>query len=102
MIRSAFNLQEVLTPLMARFGRRVHGERDETYEKMVGIVCEALEVERETGAHLVAALASAQLLDFERTDRPEVVVMVECEFGAEGSREDSDKQYGVWSLGPRL
>jgi hypothetical protein len=101
MIRSAFNLQEVLAPLMARFGRRLHGERGETYEKIVVTVSEALEVERETAGHLVAALSSAQLLDFERTDKPEVVLTATSSSHGYGG-EDSDKQYGVWSLGPRL
>lgn len=102
MIRSAFNLQEVLAPLMARFGRHLHGERGETYEKIVVTVCEALEVEREAGAHLVAALSSAQLIDFERTDQPEVVLMAQGESRSHGYSEDPNKQYGVWSLGPRL
>jgi hypothetical protein len=102
MIRSAFNLQEVLSPLMARYGRRLQGERGETYEKIVVTVCEALDVERETGAHLVAALSSARLIDFERTDQPEVILMVQGESQSHGYSEDSEKQYGVWCLGPRL
>jgi hypothetical protein len=101
MIRIAFNLQEVLAPLMARFGRRLHGERGETYEQIVGTVCEALEVERETGTHLVEALSSAQLLDFERTDKPEVVLTASGS-AQHGYGEQPEKQYGVWSLGPRL
>ena len=100
MIRSAFNLQEVLAPLMARFGRRLRGERGETYEKIVVTVCEALEVERQAGESLVTALTSAQLLDFERTDQPEVVLMTQGQ--SKGYSEEADKQFGIWNFGPRL
>lgn len=101
MIRNAYNCQEVLSPLMARFGRRLRGERGETYEELVTTVCEALDVQRETAQHLVEALASAQLIDFERTDCPEVV-RVGGRGESEEHAEELDKQFGVWSLGPRL
>ncbi len=99
MIRSAFNLQEVLAPLMARYGRRLHGEKGETYEGLVRTVSESLEVDWDTAGHLVTALRSSKLIVFERTDKPEVVLMMQT---TASGYEETDKEFGVWSLGPTL
>ncbi len=97
MIQAAYNPQEVLSPLMQRFGRQLRCEKADGFGQMVTVVSEALDVNRTDARHLVLVLASCGLVDFEQ------------EQGAEAPARDEEpvsaglaSSRGVWHIGPSV
>ena len=98
-----YNPQEVLSPLMQRFGRCLRCDKAEGYGRMVTTVSEALHVSRTNAQHLVESLASAGLVEFEQ-DQPAVsVAKRERQFVPAGpARAPASPGSGVWRIGPSV
>jgi hypothetical protein len=107
MVRCAYNPQEVLSPLMQRFGRHLRGGRAEGFNQMVAAVSEALRVEKTSARYLVQALASAGLIDFELDSpigpdgRPEGP-LVSGKPATAASVRAAVGAAGVWRIGPSV
>lgn len=104
MVQSAYNPQEVLSPLMQRFGRHLHGERVECLNRMVSVVSEALDVDATYARSLVRALVSAGLIDFEREDVSDEFARTDAdEMPSVARGEAADPEHvpvGAWRIGP--
>lgn len=106
MPKAPYNPQEVLSPLMSRFGRTLPGERDETFEQMVQSVSEQLDVDHTHAAQLLEKLESAGLLRYEGPSP------VEHEPFVTWTGEPVDEQLtegaqapapaGAWHIGPKV
>lgn len=105
MMQCGYNPQEVLSPLMQRFGRSLRCGRSEGFGRMVTAVSEALHVNRTNARHLVQSLASSGLVDFEM-DLPAVSVAErERQFVPAGPAqvpESASASTGVWRIGPSV
>lgn len=67
MVQSPYNPQEVLGPLMRRFGRHLDADRDEGFRRMVGAVQEELRVDEEHARQLMQGLQASGLVAYERS-----------------------------------
>lgn len=103
MVQCGYNPQEVLSPLMQRFGRRMHCGRAEGFSRMVSTVSEDLHIDRTAARRLVQQLASAGLIDFESDSAGEsryAEALVGVAAGADESPASSASLPGVWRIGP--
>ncbi|NLF32522.1 MAG: hypothetical protein GX591_16725 [Planctomycetes bacterium] len=99
MIQAAYNPQEVLSPLMQRFGRQLRCEKADGFGQMVTVVSEALDVNRTDARHLVLVLASCGLVDFEGE---EDFVTADRDMQTVGASSEDPTSKGVWRIGPSV
>ncbi len=103
MVQAGYNPQEVLSPLMQRFGRSLRCSRAEGFGRMVTAVSEALEVNRTTARRLVQSLASGGLIDFECASSAGRYGEREPVPGGaptSGGPSSADSRAGIWRIGP--
>jgi len=103
MMQCAYNPQEVLSPLMQRFGRSLRCGRAEGFGRMVTVVSESLHVDRADARRLVLSLVSGGLVDFEQ-DQPAVSVGArERRFVPAGpAQAPPSASSGKWRIGPSV
>ena len=100
MIQAAYNPQEVLSPLMKRFGRQLQCEKADGFGHMVTVVSEALDVNRTDARHLVLVLASCGLVDFEQERDFEMGDREDRLVPAGPASPEAPSCRGVWRIGP--
>lgn len=103
MVQAAYNPQEVLSPLMQRFGRHLRSERSEGMNRMVSAVSEELCVDATYARRLIQALASAGLIDFEQDEgRSEDATPANLPGVTPQAEPEPAVPTGVWRIGPSL
>ncbi len=101
MAGTSYNLQEVLSPLMQKFGRHMPAGRAEGYQRLVSVVSEALEVDRGRAEQLVTSLLSSGLVGFDAASAP-VGARSPASSHRPGSYVGAESARGVWRIGPSL
>lgn len=101
-----YNPQEVLTPLLRRFGRHLHEERDRGFEQMVSAICEDLKVDVEHARKLLRHLECAGLVVYEELVMPKRQGAATWEgkpaSGAPAVGDERMPEASGWRIGPRV
>lgn len=104
MTLGPYNPQEVLAPLLQRFGRHLHGDRDTGFEQMVSAVCEELRVDVEHARSLLRHLECSGLIVFEALVMPAgqgaVIWQDKPASGSPARRGGPAAGVTAWRIGP--
>ncbi len=105
MIERAYNPQEVLGPLMKRFGRVLETRREEGHHQMVRVIREELHVDAPHAERLLESLETSGLVEYEPIAGDEEAQPTRAPSN-QPSREptgplpDVPRETGCWRIGP--
>lgn len=99
---SPYNPQEVLGPLMKRFGRHLPGPRAEGYGKMVPVICEELHVDDPHARQLLDSLVNSHLIAYEVATPATTGDQILPASPSSQAHPEANEEQGAWRLGPPI